>query len=345
MDINTSIGIQAVLLVLALIVLMLRCWARFLLKQSMVSTPDIFAWLGWLFTLGWFICSTLALRILINTPAIGDELVVNSVSYLKIVLAAEYFFDTGIYFPKISIVLLYWTLIPGVMGSLRHVLLIISIYLGCTLLASVLTNTLICRPFSDNWSIENQLKSAWNSYPSFCVQWGLNFSTDLIIFCYPFFLLKHLNLRREQKVALIGVFSLGAITLSVSLSRFIAYNATNFELDDESGNTLSLAEMSTAVIVVCLPGLRKLVVRSRTPTAHSSSNQASGYGIHTKISGITQTPKTNTLKGQVQPSYAKWGVRDDEIELVTHIRISHELADPDTRSASARSADSGNFKP
>lgn len=31
-----------------------------------------------------------------------------------------------------------------------------------------------------NRSIENQLDSAWNSYPLFVVQWCLNFSTDLL---------------------------------------------------------------------------------------------------------------------------------------------------------------------
>jgi hypothetical protein len=59
----------------------------------------------------------------------------------------------------------------------------------------------------------------------------------VLVFIYPFFLLKHLNLRKEQKIGLIGVFSLGTITLIVSLSRFIAYNATDFELEDESGST------------------------------------------------------------------------------------------------------------
>ena len=85
-------------------------------------------------------------------------------------------------------------------------------------------------------SIPNQLKSVWNSYTAFVVQWVLNWSTDLVAFLYPFFLLKHISLRKEQKLALIGVFSLGAITLSVSLARFVAYNATDFELEDESGS-------------------------------------------------------------------------------------------------------------
>jgi hypothetical protein len=58
--------------------------ARYLSKQPVLNLSDAFAWFGWLFTLGWFICSTLALKILIDTPAIGDELVVNSVPYLKV---------------------------------------------------------------------------------------------------------------------------------------------------------------------------------------------------------------------------------------------------------------------
>ncbi|KAH7467619.1 hypothetical protein FOMA001_g15235 [Fusarium oxysporum f. sp. matthiolae] len=163
------------------------------------------------------------------------------------------------------------------------------------------------------------------------------------VFIYPFFLLKHLRLRKEQKIGLIGVFSLGTITLIVSLSRFIAYNVTDFELEDEAGNTLSLAEMSTAVIVVCLPGLRTFIVRSKKSTNRSSSHQLSGYGNHTRI-GVGQTSKTGTHKGQAPPSsYAKWGVRDDEIELVTHIRVSHELANPDACSASEQSATSRNL--
>jgi hypothetical protein len=89
-------------------------------------------------------------------------------------------FDIGIYCPKISITLFYWTLIPRIMGPLRNTLLGISVYLGCAMAATILTDTFICIPFSDNWSIENQLKSTWNSYAAFVIQWCLNFSTELL---------------------------------------------------------------------------------------------------------------------------------------------------------------------
>ncbi|KAL9561767.1 hypothetical protein ACKAV7_014029 [Fusarium commune] len=130
---------------------------------------------------------------------------------------------------------------------------------------------------------------------------------------------------QKQQIALIGIFSLGAITLIVSLSRFIAYNATDFELDDQSGNTLSLAEMSTAVIVVCLPGLRRFIMRSKSSTNRSSSNQPSDYGVHTKITGRGQN--TDAHKGQNPPSqYAKWGEEgdddDDDDEDITNLSLA-----------------------
>ncbi|KAF4988783.1 hypothetical protein FGRMN_9577 [Fusarium graminum] len=338
-SVNASIAIQAVLLALALCILFLKSLAQVLSKQTIFNLPDIFAWLGWLFTLGWFICSTMALKILIDTPAIGDELVVHSVPYLKIVFVAQYMFDIGIYFPKISITLLYWMLIPGIAGPLRTSLLIISIYLGCAMTTTILTDTLICLPISDNWSIENQLRSTWNSYTAFIVQWSMNFSTELIAFLFPFFLLKRLALRKPQKLALVGVFSLGVITMIVSLTRFIAYIATNFELEDESGNIMTTAEMSTAVIVVCLPGLRRYVIRSKTSTQSSRSNPASigGQGIH------VHTTTQNTSKQRLQQSsYTKWGMRDDEIGLVTNIRAgdSTEMVDIEGRSADGKSGKS-----
>jgi hypothetical protein len=324
-SINASIAIQAILLVLTFAVLLLRGWARVLSHQSIFTPTDLFAWAGWIFTLGWFICSTLALRILIDNPAYTEELLVDSVEYLKIVFVAQYFFDIGIYLPKISITLFYWNLIPRISGRLKNALMAVSIYLGCCLTATVLTDTFICQPITDNWSIPNQLKSTWNSYAAFVIQWVLNWSTDLVAFLYPFFLLKHIALRKEQKLALVGVFSLGAITLLVSLSRFIAYNATDFELEDESGNILSTAEMSTAVIVVCLPGLRRFISRGKSPG--QSSGPSSDYAHGTANNGTQRTRHPPS-------AYQKWGVRDDEIGLVTEIRAgnSTELTDVERNS-------------
>ncbi|EGU84467.1 hypothetical protein FOXB_05022 [Fusarium oxysporum f. sp. conglutinans Fo5176] len=141
---------------------------------------------------------------------------------------------------------------------------------------------------------------------------------DLILFCFPFFILKHLTLRTEQKLGLVGVFSLGAITMSVSLARFIISNAADYQLDYPSGNALCMAEMATAVVVVCLPGLKKLIMRSRTPTNTTSQ------GFSSKQSSSSHSSNMRGSKSRTaSQAYAEWGVMDDEIELATQPQQSH----------------------
>lgn len=76
--------IQALLLGLALLVIILRAWARLWFEKASLTISEYFTWLGWFFALGWFICSTIALQILIKHPAVSAELVVNNVAYLKV---------------------------------------------------------------------------------------------------------------------------------------------------------------------------------------------------------------------------------------------------------------------
>jgi len=60
-----------------------------------------------------------------------------------------------------------------------------------------------------------------------------------IVFLIPFFILKALKLRQRQKFGLIGVFSLGLITMAISLARFMIYSVSNYNLgDNDGGNSI-----------------------------------------------------------------------------------------------------------
>ncbi|CAF3472709.1 unnamed protein product [Fusarium graminearum] len=300
--------VQGILVILALCVVILRCGTRICLERRTLTVSDHFAWIGWLFAVGWFVSSAIATDIVDNNPVTDDEGLVHDVRYLKTVFIAEYCFDVGIYWPKLSITAFYWRLIPDIFRSLRIALYAITTYLVCCMMVAFLLNTLIAGNISNNWSIENQLLSAWNAFPNFITQWCMNFSTDLLLFCFPFFILPQLMLRKEQKLGLIGVFSLGAITITVNLTRFIINNVASFQLDDASGNTLCTAEMTTAVIVVCLPGLKKFVKRSKLPTTTDRSYQS--------VTGLSTGSHAPLKSQQITQSYAEWGVKDSEIELV-----------------------------
>lgn len=49
-------------------------------------------------------------------------------------------------------------------------------------------------------------------------------------------MLSSLKLHKRQKFALCGVFSLGMITILISLSRFIVYTVTDYNIDDATGS-------------------------------------------------------------------------------------------------------------
>ncbi|KAM0080537.1 hypothetical protein ACKRZS_007299 [Fusarium odoratissimum] len=106
--------------------------------------------------------------------------------------------------------------------------------------------------------------------------------------------------------------------MSVSLARFIISNAADYQLDYPSGNALCMAEMATAVVVVCLPGLKKLIMRSRTPTNTTSQ----GFSSKQSSSGHSSN-MTGSKSRTASQAYAEWGVMDHEIELATHPQQSH----------------------
>ena len=61
----------------------------------------------------------------------------------------------------------------------------------------------------------------------------------LVVFGLPFFIVNCLKLRKRQKIGLVGVFSLGVITMAISLARFIVYNM-DYDVADADGSKCRL---------------------------------------------------------------------------------------------------------
>ncbi|KAH0279188.1 hypothetical protein KCU91_g1919, partial [Aureobasidium melanogenum] len=204
---------------------------------------------------------------------IDSRLTVNA----QAVFASCFFFDIGLFMPKASITAFYWWLIPRMFKNLRVLLLIVTIYLGFAATTSFFVDLLICSPIHYNWSLDydEQGRSIWNSYRDFWIEWMLNFSTDVFLFCIPFFIMKSLKLRQRQKFGLIGVFSLGLITMAISFARFMIYTVSDYDLGDNDGAVMCTAEMCTSLIVASLPGLKVLITRGIKNA--SSTGSSSGY--------------------------------------------------------------------
>ena len=148
----------------------LRCWIRLYLDHRSLNLLDYLVWGGWLFTLGWVICSIVALHIQINHPLVEPDLMTDSIEYLKVCTAQKpyprngwqiicvqtvfiscYFFDVGLYFPKASLIAFYWWLIPHGFRRLRIAVYVSAAYMACAFIATILTDTLISKQISNNW--------------------------------------------------------------------------------------------------------------------------------------------------------------------------------------------------
>jgi hypothetical protein len=155
----------------------------------------------------------------------------------------------GLFMPKLSITAFYWWLIPNVFRNMRYLLWITTFYVIAAALCSVLVDIFICFPVNYNWSLDydKQGQSIWNSWTDFLINWGLNFSADVLrrfapstllfkmVLTFNSFLHSLLQLRQRQKFGLIGVFSLGIVTMAISFGRFMIYTVSNYDLGDTDG--------------------------------------------------------------------------------------------------------------
>lgn len=286
---------NGVLLSVAGLVILLRAWIRIGIERRSPILSDWLVAIGWIFALGWVICCAITYRM-----GALDEYSVTTVPLLKVYFASNYFFDIGLYFPKASLLALYCKVFQVHFKRLRIALYITILYVTLCWITSFCLDTVWCLPIRNNWSISESQGSVWNSWAVFRINYAFNVSSDCIVFILPFFLLPYIHFPRRQKWALVGVFSLGLITIATSVSRFLF---ENFNLQTSSDNIWCTAEMCCACIVVSLPSL-KLLLKYR----HMRSNPV--YDFSGSITGANVAKSAEPTQ---QISYAAFRESGDDI--------------------------------
>jgi hypothetical protein len=175
---------------------------------------------------------------------------------LKALYSACYFFDIGLFAPKASLLAFYFHLFPDAYRPQRIALYIITAYISAAFLVTACMDTFGCLPISDNWSMTAKACTVWNSFTVYYVNFGLNLSSDILVFGLPFTLLKKIRIDTRAKYALLATFTLGGVTISVSILRFVWVDIVyNFF----PTVTWCSAEMCASIVVVCLPSLKSLL--------------------------------------------------------------------------------------
>ncbi|KAH7116295.1 hypothetical protein EDB81DRAFT_767332 [Dactylonectria macrodidyma] len=210
------------------------------------------------------ICDTLAYQ-----ANVMDTHTNLGVPILKVRFAVDYLFDTGLFFPKFSIVSFYYILVPPTQPQMRMVFCLVTIF----------DNTFWCgTDISSNWSTEPGACKAHDSFVMLRVHWSLNFITE--------------------------VLSLGVVTIVVSIGRYVHMVTVGPSL----GNYLwASSELCVSIVVVALTALRPLLRRisHMLNSSMSGSNRRSGY-VGTSTDPRSRTARSKSTHTHTQGSSAYW---------------------------------------
>ncbi|KAL8293882.1 hypothetical protein RB597_007663 [Gaeumannomyces tritici] len=265
-------AIEWLMLSLAWLLVGLRVSVRFRMDKTrlLVVVSDLLLVLGALSILGLVICDTLTYRMgaMSDFGAIGEDLG-------KIRFATNYFFDAGLYLPKLSMLAIYYQLIPPHQRALRAGLYVVTAVTVAAVLITVFTDAFWCGPDpSVNWKVGENVCSTFSSTTLMVSNWALCITIEALIFLLPIPLLRQVrSLASIQQAGLVVVFSLGITTMMVSTGRFISMMYT--------GNYISVyiwatTEFAVSIMVVACMALRPLATKAWRATAGKITNRFSG---------------------------------------------------------------------
>ncbi|KXH53964.1 archaeal flagellin N-terminal-like domain-containing protein [Colletotrichum salicis] len=270
--------IEAVLLGIAGVLVLARLWLRLVRQHQKLTISDWILIVSLLDATALFTTDTMAYNLggmdeyEPNAPEAPIE---EQIMLMKVAFAGNYFYDTGIYFPKIALLAFYFKLIPPTMPLLRKALYGVSALTISFAVTTFFLDSFWCGPdVSVNWDTEGSC-STYDSKDVFRIDWAMNFVSDVLIFTIPFPLLFGLQLNGRYIIGLAATFSTGIITIGASVGRFDTVETINAWTNVY---VLSMTEIAAAIIVVSLPALKSLLHRRGLATSKYGTGKTGSAG-------------------------------------------------------------------
>ncbi|KAI1776203.1 hypothetical protein F4818DRAFT_374246 [Hypoxylon cercidicola] len=127
----------------------------------------------------------------------------------------------------------------------------------------------------------------------------LNTAVDLLVLAVPVPLVRRLQIARKQRIALLAVFTVGAVVCVASVMRLVSIYRLQASTDPSAGGvSLGLwsgVELALAVICACLPTLRPVLARAfprlllHTTVDSAPSWRGTGTGTAVRRGGTQRT--------------------------------------------------------
>ncbi|KAJ0299805.1 hypothetical protein COL516b_008924 [Colletotrichum fioriniae] len=263
-----------ILLAVSYVFVGLRLYARLFRLREKLAWSDILLVLSAINALALIICDTLTFQL-----GVMDHWE-SSVALSKISFASNYFYDVGMGFPKMSMLAFYWAYFPPTTNpAMRKALWSITAFVCLSYMAILWDDTFFCgKNVSVQWSQEDGACSVFYAPEPFILNFTLNLACYLCVYVLPLTLLIQGVL--ERSTGLTPTFALGTLTIMTTIVRFITLKVGTGQ--ENLVYPLSILEMTLAITVVALPGLKPLLDRQSTKSSvetvqvdHESKNFSS----------------------------------------------------------------------
>ncbi|CAD6594535.1 MAG: hypothetical protein ASARMPRED_000617 [Alectoria sarmentosa] len=169
-------------------------------------------------------------------------------NFAKALFAAELSYPPTIAAVKISTLLLFGRIFPD--RKFRRFLWTIGIFVSTYTAITTLTTIFQCRPIKGAWDPTLDVDCIQIKLV-YIVMGSMNVLTDFALLFAPLPQLWNLQIRRDTKIELIGIFSIGGFVTIVSIYRIFKLNSFSF-LDpgwsDNDASIWSIVEISVAIV-------------------------------------------------------------------------------------------------
>ncbi|KAI1345017.1 hypothetical protein F5Y15DRAFT_14514 [Xylariaceae sp. FL0016] len=270
---NVLIGVVCVVCSIATIAVALRFYTRaFMVKQ--VGADDYLSLVALILALATGISQAANTRNGLGAH-IWDLTNDGIKEYLEGFYISIALYNSGLMFVKLTFLTQYYRVLA--IKKMRSICVIAMIIVGSWSLSQVLVGIFICDPIAGFWDQSLHAKCIPN-LPQWYINAAGNIATDIAIFVLPMPVLGHLNLPKAQKLVLIGIFSLGFFTCTISVIRIkFLKQGGDLTYENVEGSSWSITELCSGVICACLPTLRPLVSRWVPALSTKLHKSSKGY--------------------------------------------------------------------
>lgn len=229
-----------------------RFWSRHNSNSSV-------GWDDWCCLLSWIFCELVS-GLMLGSCAYGFGQHIynlspeNKLIALKLFFVAQIFYKLTMNLTKISILLLYMRIF-AVFTWFRWIVRVLIVTVTAYMIAAFFASVFQCTPVERAWD---------KTVPGTCISieknWyanaGFSIATDTIILLLPIQPILSLKLPIGEKVAVMGVFILGAFVTLTSILRMqtLSFSSTSSDITyDIASSMWTIIEDNTAIICACLP--------------------------------------------------------------------------------------------